>query len=95
MKQLKTSSTEWQTMRDDLLERVKVIDNWISRITNGTPSYIMLEGGRVGYKYDLLTKELSIWNKGTRYSSGSLTVNDLGTLQSILEEWQTDCEVNF
>ncbi|MEH7464608.1 hypothetical protein V7166_21865 [Bacillus thuringiensis] len=95
MKRLETKSKEWKVMREDLLERVKVIDGGISTIINGTPDMISLEGGSLGYVYSFHEKELYVHGKATRHSSVSYSVNDLGILQSILEEWQQDKEVDF
>ncbi|QCY65029.1 hypothetical protein [Bacillus thuringiensis] len=89
---LETKDKRWKEMREDLLPRVRSMDSWISRVTNGTPTDIQIEGGRFGYTYNFDTGKLTVWGKASRCASGSLTVTQIHVLQEIVKEWHLNWE---
>ncbi|MDK7480951.1 hypothetical protein OWP19_23580 [Bacillus cereus] len=92
---LETKDKRWHEMRKDLLARVEKVDDDISRITNGTPEMISIDGGRLGYVYDFDERSLSVWGKASRCSGGSLTAAEIKQLEETVQNWQDDWEAKL
>ncbi|PEF03432.1 hypothetical protein COM97_27215 [Bacillus thuringiensis] len=92
MRLMETNSKEWKRARGLLTQAATKHDDCIRRIINNTPHYIVLEGGHLGYTYDLTERKLFVHGKVSRNAGGSIAVGTLKKLEDACRQWQETIE---
>ncbi|PFQ72407.1 hypothetical protein COK15_28120 [Bacillus cereus] len=92
MRELSTSSQEWKDARQALLNEVDKLNLGITRISNATPDFILLEGSSLGFKYNFESMSTDVWAKGRRSAGRMFPLADLLNLGMVCRTWQMETE---
>lgn len=90
MKPSKMTPKQLKEARNDLVKRLS--DAGVlkpTRVTSLTDSGCNLEGGTfpATYKHTMFRGELSIWGRGSRYSGGSMTIDELAYAERVIQDF--------
>ena len=76
-----------KVQRAELLARLKETALRPTRITSG----MCIEGGVLPAKYDMGDQTLYVWGRCSRYSGGTVSVDDLAHAQDVVRRWHSEC----
>ncbi|MEC3013885.1 hypothetical protein P9Y11_23005 [Bacillus cereus] len=92
MRLMETNSKEWKRARALLTQAATKHDDCIRQVINNTPNFIALNGGHLGYTYDLEERKLFVHGKVSRNAGGSIAVGTLKNLEEACRQWQETIE---